>query len=229
MKYLLLKTVFCFSQIFFYTGFTFYKLQKEEQSQPIFFANWESRKDLKFYDYFEMNEDTTFVLHFRDRSIPVVQSKDNIDYVRKNLLKKEDAMGTAMIDYQATWQNTIIHGHSSTSNNDMFTPLKDENYIIENEIFEIEDREGIRRLQIISYLYVDIEKDEDYYFLETSWRNTIEFSKHIQNIISLSKVSFINDIQKIKRIFTLVTCDATNNRYRYVVIAVPIEGDTYEI
>ena len=185
-----------------------------------------SQKEAKgnLLEYQKINEETQLVLYFSDRVIPVVQSKDNQDYVRMNLLKEEDSMGTAMIDYKAVnSENLIIHAHSSDKNNDMFTPFKDREYLILNERFFVEDVNGTYEWQMVSYLYLDIENSEDYFFLETSWRNQIELKRHIQQLMDQSLITFVEELENISNMMTLVTCDVTNNQYRHVVIAIPIE------
>jgi|GEM_PF-6070042 len=185
-----------------------------------------SQKETKgnLLEYQKINEETQLVLYFSDRVIPVVQSKDNRDYVRMNLLKEEDSMGTAMIDYKAAnSENLIIHAHSSDKNNDMFTPFKDREYLILNERFFVEDVNGTHEWQMVSYLYLDIENSEDYFFLETSWRNQIELKRHIQQLMDQSLITFVEELENISNMMTLVTCDVTNNQYRHVVIAIPIE------
>ena len=227
MKHLLIKTTYSLALCMFFTFYTFstfttYSLEKEYYQK----ADIEQKTLAEFQD---INGDVQFLLRFSDRVIPVVQSKDNQDYVRKNIWNEQDVMGSAMIDYQSTKENIIIHAHSSIRNNEMFTPFKYHDYVVENIEFEIEDLHGVEKYQMISYMRLNTEIDEDLFFLETAWRNSEELSRHVENMMRRSILVLPLALTNISKLVTLVTCDATQDYFRYVIIAVPREGEIYEL
>ena len=226
MKRLLLKTTYSLLLCMFFTFYTFSTFESHQSEIEHYQKANSDKKTLA--DYQAINEDIMLVLRFSDREIPVVQSRDNQDYVRMNIWKEKDMMGSAMIDYQASDENVIIHAHSSTRNNEMFTPFKNHDYVIENTEFEIENKQGHERYQIISYMRLDIEREEDLFFLETTWRNSEEMNRHIKSMVRLSMLAFPLSIEYVSKLVTLVTCDANQDHYRYVIIATPLEGAVYE-
>ena len=179
-------------------------------------------KDYKYYQ--NINKDLRMIILFTDRELPVVQSKDNEDYVRISFFKTKDSLGTIMIDYTSSIEadNVIIHGHSSIHNNYMFTPFKNKDFIKANQIFYIDFGSGAIEYQIISYYPINWDDDPDYSMLQPEFRNIDVLNEYIGEAIAKSTIDFRYEHEnKIEQIITFITCDTRYENARFIVIAVP--------
>ena len=174
-------------------------------------------------DYQKINKDVHIIISFTDRKLPVVQSKDNEDYVHKNYKKEYDKYGTPMIDYtsSASADNIIINAHSSSKSDVMFTPFKNKDYILANKTYNVETVDGNKTVQLVSYFLVDLSADDaDLSWLQTNWRNSSEMSRYIDSVITKSEIDFNINISEVEQIVTLVTCDLSKDNARFILVGV---------
>jgi len=196
-----------------------------------FLLVYEKEFEYDFDYYQELNKDFRFILKLSDRELPVVQSADNEDYVRRNIWKEYDTMGSIMIDYSSSvdLKNIIIHGHSSTRNDFMFTLIKNKEYLFKNKMFTIETEEFIVNYQIISFYKTDFEKDGYYDMYLTEYRSDEDFKSYLEDAESLSMYDFGFDkeITGNETLITLITCNMSeikdNELARYILIAVEVD------
>ena len=151
----------------------------------------------------------------------VVQSKDNIYYLRKSLDKKYNVGGSIFMDYKnkldGTDKNIVIYGHNMKDSS-MFGTLKnilkeewynnEENYIV---YFVTEKEE--QKYKVFSVYQI---KNEDYY-IDTEFKEN-EFAKFVKTLKKRSIKDFGIKVTEEDSILTLSTC-ADNNAYRIVLHA----------
>ena len=169
-----------------------------------------------------VNDDIVRLIYLSDRTLPVVQSKDNKEYLNLDLSGKYDKMGTLFQAKEVNQNslNIVIYGHSSSKNNLRLTPLKNSDYIKKNISFLVLEKGKEVRYQIIGYLNMDM-NNLSLPFYRTTWRNRSEFLNFLKQANSLSLVDFnlLNE-DDIDQSLTLVTCDLRKKSKRWVIIAV---------
>ena len=178
---------------------------------------------LSLDDYKEINGDVVAMIELSDRHIPIVQSQDNEDYLRKNIWKKTDSMGSLFIQNDSSIEasNIIVYGHSSSSNDYMFTPFSNKSYVLENSTFIFEsDREYV--VTIVAYFKIDLSTEEDLSIFQSNFRNSSELEKHVLKMMERSSVKIEYDWEEVEQIITLVTCNVqtANEDDRYILIGV---------
>ena len=170
------------------------------------------------------NQDFVRLLNFTDRSLPVVQSKDNKEYLSRDPDGEYDRMGTLFqaAEVNAASRNIVIYGHSSSRNNARLTPLKDKKYIQANLMFTVTQDDQQQAYQIIAYFNVDLEH-LDIAFYQTDWRNDSDFRQYLQQAQDRSLLPGTPDITAdSEECLTLVTCDLRHKSHRWIVVAVPL-------
>ncbi len=173
----------------------------------------------------EENPDFAFWLRLSDRLLPVVQSRDNKEYLKLNLAKQTDKMGTLFIDrqYSPTSLNIVIYGHSASHNSERLTLLKKRPYVENNRIFAVENAQGTTKYQIIAYFNSTL-PERDLAYLQTDFRNRSDFESFLKAANAKSIIDFSPpDFSQVDNSLTLVTCDmTTKGQGRWVVVAVPL-------
>jgi len=171
-----------------------------------------------------INDDCRRLLYLSDRSLPIVVSADNREYLSLNLQGDYDRMGTLFQAKEVNddSQNIVIYGHSSNYNNKRLTPLKNEAYIRENREFSLRDNDQTTDYRIIAYLLLDV-NDPQVAFYQANWRNDGEFQNYLKNANRLSRLDFdLPPESQVSQCLTLVTCDLRKKSRRWVVVAIPI-------
>lgn len=149
---------------------------------------------------------------------PVVQGKDNEEYVHRLVNKKEGSSGTLFMDYRndsnITEGNTIIYGHNM-KNGTMFATIKkykDESFYDEHKEMYYLTPEKSYKLELFSGYTTNI--DSDIYELTTLDQNKID---------ELKKVSDFKNSVEVKeedKILTLSTCAYDYEDARYILMGV---------
>lgn len=167
----------------------------------------------------KINPDVVGYLKVKNTNVdyPVVISKDNVYYLKKNLYQEEDLNGWIFMDFRNSDKvlndNTIIYGHNMYYSGVMFGTLhrvlnsswyqNPENLVISfNTMYETMD------WQIFS-IYT-IPKTSDY--LKVSFDNEIEKLDYIKMIKDRSINNFKIDVNSDDKILTLSTCTGDNAR-----------------
>ncbi len=171
------------------------------------------------------NEDFVLWLSLSDRMLPVVQSKDNKEYLKLNLAKEEEALGTLFIDkdYSPISYNMVIYGHSARKNNERLTLLKNRNYVQNNRILTIVRDGQEQKYEIIAYFNRELPENEIAY-LQGDFRNHSEFVKFLHSAQAHSLLAQEKrDFSLVTNSITLVTCDMSDAaKKRWVVVAIPL-------
>ena len=172
----------------------------------------------------QINTDVTRMIHFNDRSLVVVQSQDNKEYLSIDIEKDKDKMGTLFQTKEINEEslNIVIYGHSSSKNNTRLTPLKNTRYVKANSLFTVTDKQQDTKYQIIAYLNVDLD-NLHLPFYRANWRTKSEFIDYLKKANKESIIEFsIENLEEVEKCLTLVTCDLRKKSQRWIVIAIPI-------
>lgn len=222
--------VFCYSGYQLYRIFHGYHEGEAEYDSLIETAVIENEKDNSFQVDFDalraINPDVVGWIRFIEPSIinyPVVQGKDNAEYLYKTFKGYDNTVGTIFVNAynQANFedQNTIIYGHYMY-NGTMFNDLdkyKEEEFWQRYPYFYIYTPDGKElRYDIYSAGIVkDTSGSYTYQFTdEASFTEFVELTKSISNYDTGVQVGA--DAQ----IITLSTCTKDNNDDRFVIHAV---------
>ena len=186
-------------------------------------AEYNKLKKLK-----KLNKDTVAIIKIDKTDIyyPVMQSKDNKDYLRKNINGNFDLNGSIFMDYECRFDksdNTILYGHNMESEN-MFSDLVKYNnrdfYEKHRDIYLYGENKEIK-YRVIGVYSLDVTKESTY-----------DFNIYVKNDARTNPVKYIENLKphmvffdknaKIdsnSRFLTLSTCSDTAGQYRTVVVA----------
>ena len=158
-------------------------------------------------------------------SYPVLQGKDNNEYLRQDIYRKYSKSGSIFIDSRNTKPfedfNTIIYGHNLQSHSIMFSNLRKYNKVSFAEkhpiVYIYLPDETCLEYKIISFHIVKAD-DSDIYCTDVS--DTASFLR------AVNKNNRLNpdiDENKIKSVITLSTCTNADQNERFVLHAVQVE------
>ena len=170
----------------------------------------------------KVNADIKRVINFNDRSLAVVQSRDNTEYLTIDVLGQLDKMGTLFQakEVNENSRNIVIYGHSSSKNDLRLTPFKRKAYITANQHFKVSQDNQEVSYRIIAYLNVDID-ELSLPFYRTDWRTRSDFIDYLITANRESITAFTDDgIKEAASCLTLVTCDLRKQSKRWLVIAI---------
>lgn len=156
---------------------------------------------------------------------PVVQTKDNDYYLRRNLKKEWAIRGTAFMDYRSEGKagdlNTVIYGHNMKDGT-MFGNLskyKKKTFFEENQYIEYDYPGGTTKWQVFSaYIY----KSENDYFKATFFDEE-DYQGYLQDCKNRSIYDTGVLVEDGGRMLTLMTCTYEYDDARFVVQAKLIE------
>lgn len=160
-----------------------------------------------------------------DISYPVVQSRQELFYLRRDFNKNKSVAGTVFMDYQNnkafTDTNTMLYGHNM-QNGSMFAPLKNflkKDFFEANRFVYISTPQGDYRYEIFA-LY-QVKADVVPYM--PGMLDDAELNQLVNEIKGLS--SFYHDPGTIEadKILTLATCGYSVKNARIVIHAKLIE------
>ena len=182
----------------------------------------------------EINKDVVAWIRFEEPKIinyPVVQGKDNSEYLTITFSGYDNTVGTLFVDVRNqndfTDKHTLIYGHRM-NNGTMFNELdnyKEEAYGKRYPYFSIYTPDGLeRKYQIYSTEIVSEVSD----IYTCSFTNEQEFKKFL---IETRKHAFYNtdtEVTTKDQVLTLSTCTGDNKKERLVVHGVLIETKNQE-
>lgn len=180
--------------------------------------------DINVNSYIGINKDVVAWLKVNGTKInyPVVQSKNNDYYLKKDLYNKDSITGWIFVDYRNDIQeldnNTIIYGHNM-ANGTMFGTLgrvlnRSWYTKTRNQYIAINTRNAKTIWQIFT-IYV-IEPKLDY--LQVVFENDESYDKFLKQMKARSIYNFNTDVSTNDKILTLQTCDNSGTK-RVVVQA----------
>ena len=188
-------------------------------------VNDEESITIDFSKLLTINKDVKGWIQYNDAIInyPIVQSKDNDYYLKKNIYKKYNQAGSIFMDYRNKgWddQNVVLFGHNM-SDQSMFGSL---NAIIDNEDYFNQDEHHYIKIwntnnELFTYQIFSIYtiEKEDYY-ITTSFSSKNSFQKFIDTMKKRSKKSFDVEVTTKDKILTLSTCMGSGGTSKREVI-----------
>lgn len=174
--------------------------------------------------YIKKNSDTVGWIQIDGTNInyPIVQSKDNDYYLKRDFYKKKSSTGWIFADYRNNLEkldnNTIIYGHNLI-NKTMFGNLPDflkKNWLEKKEkpYIKLSTKKHNSIWQIFSVYQIKPTVD----YLETRFYSIETYFNFIDKITKRSKQDFNIEVYPTDKILTLSTCDDTG-KYRIVIHA----------
>ncbi len=177
---------------------------------------------LEYVDEYQ-NPDIIGFLEIENTSIsyPVVQSKDNDDYLLVNYNKQPDSAGTIFADYENsvynTDKNTIIYGHNMKQDI-MFHSIryyKDESFFKEHPFVNYQTLFEDNVYEIFSFYKPNIR----FPYTTVNFATEPDFYNIISKMKQLSYYDTGVEIDSTDRVLTLSTCSSGEAEFRLVVSA----------
>ncbi len=200
-------------------------VQLIEEVYKVETINDEESITIDFSKLLTINKDIKGWIQYNDAIInyPIVQSKDNDYYLKKNIYKKYNQAGSIFMDYRNKgWddQNVVLYGHNM-SDQSMFGSL---NTIINNEDYFNQDEHQYIKIwntnnELLTYQIFSIYtiEKEDYY-ITTTFGSKESFQKFIETMKKRSKKFFSVEVTTKDKILTLSTCMGSGGTSKREVI-----------
>ena len=199
--------IFCISTWKLYGYYRSYKKAKDTYSK-IAKENVKISKNERKIDFKKLksqNQDIAGWIYIRGTTIdyPIVQGKDNEEYLHQDFNKKKSSSGTIFLDNNFTSDNNIIYGHHM-KNGTMFAQLlkfREKSFLKKHNEIMIFTPDRTIHLKVIS-AYAQKAQNK----IPVTFANDKQKKAYIKKIESMSeqtiKTSRIND----SHIYTFVTC-----------------------
>lgn len=179
---------------------------------------------IDFDNLLSINSDTVGWIRFNQDKVnnPIVQTKDNSYYLKRDFNKSYNQVGAIFMDYRNksfSDKNVVLFGHAMTDGT-MFGSLSD---LFKDGFFDIKENNYIqiinRNNEILTYQifsYYIIEKEE--YYITTIFNSDSDFNKFIDTITRRSYKKFDIEVSTNDNILTLSTCSGTGRTTKRKVV-----------
>jgi sortase B len=218
--------IFCVSAWKLYGYYRSYKEAKDTYSrirqESVKKVSTNERK-IEFDKLRSQNKDIVGWIYIKGTSIdyPIVQGKDNEQYLHQDFNKKKSSSGTIFLDKSCdrkfTSDNNVIYGHHM-KNGTMFAKLlkfREESFLKKHHVIILYTPKKTMHLKVISAYAV---KAQDQ--MPITFANETQKKEYITKIRRMSEPSIKLDDKKIDRIYTFVTCSYERDDNRTYVHAV---------
>ena len=218
--------IFCVSAWKLYGYYRSYKEAKDTYSrirqESVKKVSTNERK-IEFDKLRSQNKDIVGWIYIKGTSIdyPIVQGKDNEQYLHQDFNKKKSSSGTIFLDKSCdrkfTSDNNVIYGHHM-KNGTMFAKLlkfREESFLKKHHVIILYTPKKTMHLKVISSYAV---KAQDQ--MPITFANEMQKKEYITKIRRMSEPSIKLDDKKIDRIYTFVTCSYERDDNRTYVHAV---------
>ena len=165
---------------------------------------------------------------------PVVQSKDNNYYLRKNIYGEYSFSGCYFVDYECDManlsQNTIIYGHNLRDKSRLFgqlTRYKKLDFYKKSPVISFDTKTQEHKWKVFSVFLTNNKKEdgEKFYYLDPNFKTQADFLKFATEITRRSIINTPVDVLENDKILLLSTCDYTvDNDWRLVIAARMVRG-----
>lgn len=158
-----------------------------------------------------INKDIIGWIHLEDTSLnyPILQSKDNKDYLKKDFEQQESRKGSIFMDYRNTPKhdkmNTVIYGHH-VGDNTMFDVVEkylDQSFYNQHKTIQYDTQYGKYQLEVIS-AYETTTKDN---YIQTDFKDKATYEQFLEQTLKKSQISTTTEVNKNDKIVTLSTCE----------------------
>lgn len=152
---------------------------------------------------------------------PIMQSKDNVFYLRKNFNKKYSVSGSVFADYRNSPefndQNTVIYGHNMKDGSMFYdvTLLKSQDFFNRNHKIYVTLDNKLLEYEIFSVY----ETKKDYNYRAPKY-DELYFESRLNEFKRKSVVKTSTEVDSSSKLLTLSTCSYTFYDARFVVHAV---------
>lgn len=190
---------------------------------------------VNFDELINLNKDTVAWLRFYPEpsiiSYPVVQGKDNQEYLKKTFTAGENTMGTIFVDVDNkpdfTDKNTLIYGHRMKDGS-MFRHLSDydeKSFWEANPYFYIYTPDGVMMTYQV-FAAATVAADAEVY--TKAFATDEMFSAYIDKVKSEALYDTGVEVKPDGTIVTLSTCTAASDDHRFVVCGVKVKESKME-
>lgn len=218
--------IFCMSAWKLYGYYKSYKKAKDTYSkirkESIQISQKEERK-IDFEKLKKKNPDIVGWVYAKGTSIdyPIVQGKDNEEYLHKDFNQKKSSSGTIFLDYNCdknfSSDNNIVYGHHM-KNGTMFADLlkfREQSFLKKYDEIILYTPKKTIRLKVISAYATKAQEKMPITFAEEKQKEA-----YIHKIKNMSEPSIKSFQTKGKYIYTFVTCSYEKEDNRTYVHAV---------
>lgn len=178
----------------------------------------------------EVNSDIHGWIRLEGTSLnyPVLQSRDNEDYLEYNFKKQKTKKGSIFVDYrnnlQDLSQNTVLYGHS-VGDQTMFDDLHqylDQTFYDAHQTIEFDTKYHQYALKVFSAYSTDAHDN----YIQTNFNNVHEYEQFLKETKNKSKIKTDISVHPQDKIMTLSTCEDAFSRSdkRVVVVGKLIEN-----
>ena len=179
------------------------------------------------------NKDIVGVLEIPNTnySTLIMQSKDNIFYLRKDVNKKYSRGGTPFLDYRTNIDKSkklLIYGHNSKYIDMPFKILEsyyDKDFYEEHKYIILKSSKKETKYEIFS-IYVE---PGDWSYLDVDFKNDKEYEEHLNMLKSKSLIDTGIDVSKDDEILILQTCSTKKEYQKFkkkflLIVSRKVEG-----
>ncbi|MBC5788005.1 class B sortase [Clostridium facile] len=193
----------------------------------------------KFADLYQINPDIKGYIEIQgtNLSFPVVQGKDNDEYLYHNIYKKYDIYGVPFLDYRCTLEqdktsnNLLIYGHHMNGKRvfGQITNYKDLSFYQQHPIVNFDSVYEEADWKIISVFLADPE-DQSFQYQNFLDMDEQTFNSYVQQVRDRSYFDADVDVQYGDQLLTLSTCSYEFTDARTVLVARKVrEGETSDV
>ena len=206
--------------------------QTSQEAPEVAEIPWNEMVKVNMEGLQELNPDIKGWIYFENETIsyPILQGKDNEEYIRTTYNGKEATAGSIFMDVENkadfTDNHTLIYGHNMKDLT-MFGKLKyyktDEDYFPDHKYFQIITSNKKLRYQV--FAYKEVEEDSLIYAVYSN--SNTDFYKFAKNVISSANQCPEGVIVGYDdRVVTLSTCTDRDDK-RFVVCGILVEELEY--
>ena len=222
---LLCIAVFCISAFKLYGYYRSYKEAKDtyEKIKKDNIKKSDGDRTIDFNKLRAKNPDIVGWVYAKGTGIdyPIVQGKDNEEYLHMDFNKKKSSSGTIFLDHGCdqtfSTDNNIIYGHHM-KNGTMFANLlkfREDSFLKKYDTIILYTPKKTLHLKVISAYAMKAQNE-----IPITFEDEKQKKAYIKKIRQLSEPSIQIDNKKIKRIYTFVTCSYEREDNRTYVHAI---------
>ncbi len=219
-------------------GQSYYMTEREydDLKRRVVSTEAEERSDTEMSSFFvdferlkKENPDCIAWIHFPglEISYPIMQGEDNEYYLEHDFSGERVAAASIFMDSMNredfSDENTFIYGHNMKDDS-MFGLLdqyEEEEFCRENPGFYIYTPDKTMYYSIFSCYRADIEEQEDSFIL--SFASAEDYEEYRKVVLERSLYETGVSLQRGQKMVTLMTCNRSGYRYRFLVHAVQTE------
>ena len=164
---------------------------------------------------------------------PVVQGRDNDEYLQKSFEGKYDTQGVPFMDAMASPYSTniTIYGHNVYyDSNAKFSPLE---RLTDNESAKVNQKvkfylkDECREYEVAAVLYITSEEAEEMDYSQSAFVTARQKSEWMSFMMQKNLINGGEDLSPFDNFLTLQTCRKWNDNEHLLVICREVQRDSY--